>query len=94
MRKCIRGVADDGVPQRVDLDVRRLRQSRNRVVDTPIVAPSNEKERNRIDAMFEAMAVDEEYLALMRQVDAEWGPGSDEAMREIAREEAVDGVTY
>lgn len=59
-----------------------------------IVAPFKHQERERIDAEFEAMADDEEYLALMHQVDAEWSPGSDEAMRAIARAEVLDGITY
>ena len=33
-------------------------------------------QNERIDAEFEAMSSDEEYLALMRQVDAEWSAGS------------------
>lgn len=94
MAKRITVDMDEGVLKTVDAQARFKRQSRNRVINSLVVAQLKQQERDRIDAEFESMADDEEYLALMRQVDAEWSSGSDEVMREIARKEVLDGVTY
>jgi len=71
-------------------------ESRNRLITTAIERVLKEIERRRIDAEFEQMADDPEYLGLLRRMEAESRPATDRIWQGIepaeTQEEAANAT--
>ena len=68
---------DEEVLEAIDRAADARGESRNRLITTAIERVLEEIERRRIDAEFEQMADDPEYLGLLRQMEAEARPATD-----------------
>jgi len=83
---------DEAVLAAVDGAAGRRGESRNRLITDAIERTLKEIERERVDAEFEHMAGDPEYLALLRRMEAESRPATDEIWRRLDAPELGEGA--